>query len=443
VTHGARRRTIRRAARDLATRLGRSQRGQSLTELALILPMLLLLTVIALDFGRIYLGYINVQNMARIAANYAANNPLAWSTSPDTTVQTRYDNQILEDMAATNCRLPMSGSTPLVPDPTFADTNADGTTGGLGDTVTVQISCAFAVATPLISGILGGNVQVTAESNFPVKAGMTAVAPAGTGGGGGGGGSTAPPSAAFVANMSVFSPDPLVVTGPDVVVDFRNASGGGQATSFEWKFGDGDESTDENVAHLYQCAFGICAFVVDFEACNAFGCTTAYMAVIVAGNAEVNFQADRQVIERGQTVTFTDISTPGGTLYEWDFNYTGVLDTPDVSGTDTTVSKTYNVPGTYAVWLRVTYPSPIGVLAPVIKYGYITVNPGYCTVPSLTNVRFNDAAAIWQGSPYNFTGTVKRATGAPAGNFKITAQSIAAGNGATAICTSDVYVSSP
>jgi PKD repeat protein len=243
--------------------------------------------------------------------------------------------------------------------------------------------------------------------------------------------------------MAVFSPDALLVTGPDVVVDFRNASGGGQATSFAWKFGDGDESTDENVAHLYQCLAGICAFIVDFEACNAFGCTTAYMAVIVAGNAEVNFQADRQVIERGETVTFTDISTPGGELYEWDFNYTGLLDTPDVSGTDTTVSKTYNVPGTYAVWLRVTYPSPIGVLAPVIKYGYITVNPGYCTVPSLTNVRFNDAAAIWQGSPYNFAGTVKRATGAPIGNFKITAQSIAAGNGATAICTSDVYVSSP
>ena len=48
-----------------------------------------------------------------------------------------------------------------------------------------------------------------------------------------------------------------------------------------------------------------------------------------------------------------------------------------------------------------------------------------------------------RGAPYNFTGTVRRATGAPSGNFKITAQSITAGNGATAICSSDLYVSAP
>ena len=86
-----------------ATPTRRSQRGQSLTELALILPLILLLTVAALDFGRIYLGYINVQNMARIAANYAANNPLAWGTTPDADIQAHYQNQAIEDWAATNC----------------------------------------------------------------------------------------------------------------------------------------------------------------------------------------------------------------------------------------------------------------------------------------------------------------------------------------------------
>ena len=45
------------------------------------LPVLLFLTLIALDFGRVYLGYINLQNMARIAANYAANNPDAWGSA--------------------------------------------------------------------------------------------------------------------------------------------------------------------------------------------------------------------------------------------------------------------------------------------------------------------------------------------------------------------------
>src|SRR6185437_10682149 len=49
-------------------------RGQSLVEFALILPVLLLLTLIAVDFGRVYLGWINLQNMARIAADFGANN---------------------------------------------------------------------------------------------------------------------------------------------------------------------------------------------------------------------------------------------------------------------------------------------------------------------------------------------------------------------------------
>ena len=41
--------------------------------------------------------------MARIAANYAANNPLAWGTTPDTDIQARYQSQVIEDSAATNC----------------------------------------------------------------------------------------------------------------------------------------------------------------------------------------------------------------------------------------------------------------------------------------------------------------------------------------------------
>ena len=54
--------------------------GQSLVEFALILPVMLLLALIALDFGRVYLGWINLQNMARAASNFAANHSEAWLT---------------------------------------------------------------------------------------------------------------------------------------------------------------------------------------------------------------------------------------------------------------------------------------------------------------------------------------------------------------------------
>jgi hypothetical protein len=424
------------------------QRGQSLVELSLMLPMLLLLTVVALDFGRIYLGYINVQNMARIAANLAANNPEAWSVTLDEDVQLRYRNEILEDATQTNCHLPVAGGEPVIPDPVFTDVDGDGSSVGLGDRVTVSISCSFTVATPLIANILGGSIDVAAESDFPVKAGMTSVLPPddGSGTGDDGGSVTAPPSAAFLANNSVFSTDAtpvLSVLGPTVTVDFRDASGGGPPSLWTWSFGDGGTATTQDATHAYTCTtpdtFGWCAYLVQLDAANAYGTDTAYLTVLVRADSDVNFTADRQVIDRGQTVTFTDASTPGGIDYAWTFG----AGQGGTSGPATTVSHTYTTAGTFTVSLTVTYPDPVGVAPIAIKTGFITVNPGYCTVPSLNNVRFNDANAVWRGSPYNFTGAVKRATGAPSGNFKITAQSIAAGNGATALCSSDVYVSAP
>lgn len=100
----------------------RVPRGQSLVEFALILPIMLLLTLTAVDFGRVYLGWINLQNMARSASNFAANNPEAWldPSDPDNAATiTKYRNQVLNDAAATNCVL-----NPGVPaDPTFLDGN--------------------------------------------------------------------------------------------------------------------------------------------------------------------------------------------------------------------------------------------------------------------------------------------------------------------------------
>src|SRR3954454_19107411 len=90
--------------------------GQSMVEFALVIPILLFLTLIALDFGRVYLGYINLQNMSRIAANFAGNNPTAWDgtvVANDAVLKTKYYNQIIADAQAINCKL--------------VDTNGDGT----------------------------------------------------------------------------------------------------------------------------------------------------------------------------------------------------------------------------------------------------------------------------------------------------------------------------
>src|SRR5438552_1763048 len=146
---------------------GGRKRGQGLVEFALVLPIILLLTMTALDFGRIYLGYINVQNMARVAANFAANNATDL-TSPDAptvaSALARYRNQIDLDAAATNCRLPG-----LAPAPTFSDANGDGSTSSIGDNAGVGLTCSFSVITPFISTILGNSVKVSASVVFPIK----------------------------------------------------------------------------------------------------------------------------------------------------------------------------------------------------------------------------------------------------------------------------------
>src|SRR5437667_11973326 len=109
--------------RPLLRKRSRRSRGQSLVEFALTLPLMLLLLLIAFDFGRIYLGWINLQNMTRIAANYAANNPTAWGTPSnpggDSTARNSYQKQILEDATASNCTLPKVGGTQTAPAPAF------------------------------------------------------------------------------------------------------------------------------------------------------------------------------------------------------------------------------------------------------------------------------------------------------------------------------------
>lgn len=124
------------------------RRGQSLVEFAIVLPIMLFLTVIALDFGRVYLGWINLQSMSRIAANLAANNPTAWQGGGDADVQAKYQNQIRNDAAATNCRLPLVGGVQTAPNPAFSDTGGNGTADDLGNSAAVQLSCTFNLITP-------------------------------------------------------------------------------------------------------------------------------------------------------------------------------------------------------------------------------------------------------------------------------------------------------
>ena len=74
------RRLLSKQPRSRGRRL-RSRRGQSLVELSLILPVLLILALGIVDYGRVYFEYVSVTNAARTGAAFA-------STNADTAVDT-------------------------------------------------------------------------------------------------------------------------------------------------------------------------------------------------------------------------------------------------------------------------------------------------------------------------------------------------------------------
>jgi PKD repeat protein len=411
----------RDAARPSARR--RRTRGQSLVEFALVLPVMLFLTLTALDFGRIYLGYINIQNMARIAANYAANNPSAWSGGGDADAQARFRNQILQDGAVSNCRLPVAGGSPVVPVPTFSDENGDGTSNGLGDTAQVTITCTFDVITPMIANVVGKTIQVSGQSTFPVKTGMTATGP-------GGGPSGTPPNAAFTGNGTV-SPGAITGAAP-FAVEFRDTSGG-SPTAWSWTFPTGTPATSPLQDPLFVTFTSPGTYTVQMEASNFFGTSTASMAVTVtpASAADFTTSPNPPAGSPGLNVTFADASSPGGTSYAWTF---GAGEGGVTNPTNASVSHLYNTPGTYTATLTVTYAT-----GAVSASRTVTIGVSQCTAPSLNGVHRNSASGVWSGA--GFTGTVADGAGAPNGNYTITTQSVVAGS--KTACTSGVVVNRP
>jgi hypothetical protein len=137
------------------------RRGQALVEMAIILPVLLLLVLMALDFGRVFFGWVGLTNASRIGASYAAAHPTAWGTPGNATQRAHYEDQIRADANALNCVLPET-----IPAPVFAS----GT--DLRDEAQVTLTCEFSMITPLVSQIVGGTIAIRAESIFPIRSGF-------------------------------------------------------------------------------------------------------------------------------------------------------------------------------------------------------------------------------------------------------------------------------
>jgi beta-lactam-binding protein with PASTA domain len=154
-------------------------RGQALVEFAIILPLLALMLMLALDFGRVFFGWVALNNAARIAANAASVNAQAWNPPGNGSQQTTYKNQVVNDLNAINCRPPGANNTwqvTDVPNPTF---DGSALQYDLDHHVVVALNCRFTFLTPIVGNILGNILTIGARADFTIRGGEVAGVPIG------------------------------------------------------------------------------------------------------------------------------------------------------------------------------------------------------------------------------------------------------------------------
>lgn len=115
------------------------EKGQSMLEFALILPVLLIVLAGALDLGRLYFVYVAVTDAAAEGATYAAMNP------------DDHDEIKARAQAASGGLVEIELASVVVMCPTCPSAAS-------GDSITVTVNYDFAVVTPLINGIVDGGV---------------------------------------------------------------------------------------------------------------------------------------------------------------------------------------------------------------------------------------------------------------------------------------------
>ena len=130
-------------------------RGQAVVEFALIIPVFMLLLLIAVDFGRLFFTYIQLNNTAREGAAYAALNPATDPATLTTAALAESNVQAQSGEGAVTATASCVDSSGTHLDCASA---AGGT--GAGNRVTVSAGETFNFFTPLIGNFWPGGLHV-------------------------------------------------------------------------------------------------------------------------------------------------------------------------------------------------------------------------------------------------------------------------------------------
>jgi Flp pilus assembly protein TadG len=266
-------RAIARAGPNPSCRSGVGRaRGQSIVELALILPILLLLVAAAIDLGRVFYSQITISNAAREGALEAAKNPDSFQSGAacDATTNRVMCRVVNESTGSFITVRPADVAMACAPSPCPA-------TPVLGNMVEVTVDADFELITPILSSFIGGGgltltstataqIAVVPPTSGAVATPTPAPTPTPTGTGPaptatptptptGTGGAPTPPPFCPVPQAS-FSYEPTIgIKKKRTDVAFTSTSTNMDSVSlpgcgpfiFSWNFGDGSgASSDPN-----------------------------------------------------------------------------------------------------------------------------------------------------------------------------------------------------
>lgn len=151
--------------RTRARKPGR-RRGQALVEFALVVPLLLLLIVIVIDFGRALYVQTAIQNGAREGARFGSVHP-QWVdnatpglSNPDpNNVKYRASTEPAATVPSTNVTVTC----------TNAGVTESCTVAGSGHRIDVRVTATFTPITPLISNIVGTNLTLAGDTVMVIE----------------------------------------------------------------------------------------------------------------------------------------------------------------------------------------------------------------------------------------------------------------------------------
>lgn len=237
-------------------------RGQALVEMALVLPLFVLLLLITIDFGRVYFSFIQINNAAREGANYAALDPannllIQAAANQETDVQAQGGESPLQFVIV--CKDP-AGTV-------IACSTAKDLGSGPGNTVTLTVNEPFSFLTPFMNNFWSNSFTMSTSATATVF-GFVASGPG------------APPGGCSgpTADFTVVSDSTLqIYVNPSIS---SPTSGTCAISGYNWTWGDGNDNVGSATGdyHTYGSAN---TYTVTLYVTNQGGSSTKVRSVVV------------------------------------------------------------------------------------------------------------------------------------------------------------------